>query len=66
MREAFDLARGSHAVMMSSDLETDPALVQNFIRLSKQKPRAIITASRWMRGGGFEGYNPLKLADVSF
>ena len=24
MREAFDLARGSHAIMMASDLETDP------------------------------------------
>jgi hypothetical protein len=62
MREAFDLARGSHSLMMSTDLETDPALVQDFIRLSKQNPRAIITASRWMKGGGFEGYNPVKLA----
>ena len=24
VREAFDLARGSHVVMMASDLETDP------------------------------------------
>lgn len=61
MRDAFDLASGSHTIMMSTDLETDPAIVKEFIRLSKERPGAIITASRWIKGGGFEGYNPLKL-----
>jgi glycosyltransferase involved in cell wall biosynthesis len=62
VREAFDLARGSHVVMMSSDLETDPALIQTFIKLSKEHPDSIITASRWARGGTFVGYHPVKLA----
>ena len=61
MQEAFDLAEGSHVVMMSTDLETDPALVQGFLTLSKAHPRAIITASRWIQGGGFQGYNRAKL-----
>jgi hypothetical protein len=61
MREAFDLARGSHVVMMSSDLETDPAVVKVFIEQARRKPEAVITASRWIQGGRFEGYNRPKL-----
>lgn len=61
MCEAFELARGSHVVMMSTDLETDPALIQVFIAESRKTPDEIITASRWISGGGFEGYNRLKL-----
>jgi len=61
IREGFDLASGSHVVMMASDLETDPADVKHFIRLAKQNPEAVITASRWTRGCAFHGYNKLKL-----
>ncbi len=60
MREAFGLASGSHVVMMSTDLETPPELVQKFIELAKKEPSKIITASRWIRGGGFEGYSSIK------
>ena len=31
IREAFDLARGSHIIMMASDLETEPADVPTLI-----------------------------------
>lgn len=62
MREAFDLACGSHTIMMSTDLETDPNVVQEFIRLAKENPSSIITASRWIKGGGFVGYSRVKLA----
>jgi len=61
LREAFDLARGSHVVLMSTDLETDPALVPNLIAVAKQNPNAVGTVTRWREGGGFDGYNPLKL-----
>lgn len=60
LREAFTLCRGSHTVMMSSDLETDPHLVKQFIALSKASPENIITATRWAKDGGFQGYSPLK------
>lgn len=62
IREAFDLAKGSHVIMMASDLETDPADVPTLIAEAKRRPDAIITASRWRRGGRFEGYSKVKLA----
>lgn len=61
VREGIDLANGSHLIMMSSDLETDPNIVSQFIELSKQNPQKIITASRWRKGGGFKDYNRIKL-----
>ena len=61
IREAFDLAQGSHVIMMASDLETDPHTVKQFIAIAKEQPHAIITASRWLKGGNFAGYNKLKL-----
>lgn len=62
IRDAFDACKGTHVIMMASDLETDPHLVKDFIRLEKENPHAIITATRWKTKGGFSGYNPFKLA----
>lgn len=61
IREGFDLAKGSHVVLMSSDLETDPNVIAEFIKYGKKSPNRIITASRWRRGGGFKDYNKVKL-----
>jgi len=61
LREAFALAQGSHVIMMASDLETDPRDVPTMIAAAKADPNCIFTASRWLRGGGFRGYNPVKL-----
>lgn len=61
MREAFALARGSHVVMMASDLETDPRLVPSLIERASQSPDSIVTVTRWRKGGGFQGYNVVKL-----
>ena len=61
IREGIELANGSHVVMMSSDLETDPNVIRTFIRAAKKHPSYIITASRWRKGGGFENYNKIKL-----
>jgi glycosyltransferase involved in cell wall biosynthesis len=60
IREAFDRVKGSHVVMMSTDLETDPGLVAKFIELEKLRPDGIVTASRWIKGGGFAGYSATK------
>jgi glycosyltransferase involved in cell wall biosynthesis len=62
IRESFELARGSHVILMASDLETDPQNVKDLIRESIKNPEAIVTASRWIKGGKFEGYSKLKLA----
>jgi glycosyltransferase involved in cell wall biosynthesis len=61
VRDGFDAAKGTHVIMMSSDLETDPATVPLLIAESRQHPTAIITATRWKGGTNFEGYDPLKL-----
>jgi hypothetical protein len=60
MREAFDLVKGTHALMMSTDLETDPAVVPDFIDCVKRSPDHIVTASRWIGNGTFSGYNTVK------
>ena len=61
VREGIGLAKGSHLVLMSSDLETPPELIAQFISLAKEHPEHIITASRWRKGGGFSNYNKIKL-----
>jgi len=61
MREAFDLARGTHTIMMASDLETDPALVPRLIAEARAHPAAIVTVTRWHTEGGFENYSRVKL-----
>ena len=61
IREGIMLAKGSHVVMMSSDMETDPNVIKTFIAGAKKYPDRIITATRWKKGGGFEDYNKIKL-----
>jgi len=61
LREAFDLARGSHTALMASDLETNPDELAQMIVAAKSHPDAIIQASRWRKGGSFTGYSPVKL-----
>jgi glycosyltransferase involved in cell wall biosynthesis len=62
MREAFNMARGTHLIMMASDLETDPKEVAVLIAEAVKNPAAIITASRWQTGVQFHGYSKIKLA----
>ena len=61
LQDGFDIANGSHILMMSADLETDPYLVPIMIEKSLVYPDKIVTVSRWIDGGGFQGYNKLKL-----
>jgi hypothetical protein len=61
IREAFNLARGSHVIMMASDLETDPKDVAVLIAEARKHPASIITASRWQAGVQFHGYSKIKL-----
>lgn len=61
MRECFSLARGSHTVLMASDLETEPKDLVKLIDQARTTPWAIVAASRWMKRGSFSGYSPAKL-----
>lgn len=59
-REAIPYISGTHALIMSSDLETNPGDARAMVETAEQSGADLVCASRWMRGGGFQGYNPLK------
>jgi glycosyltransferase involved in cell wall biosynthesis len=61
LRDAFDAARGSHVIMMASDLETDPKYVKELIEAARQNPGGIVATSRWLAPGQFHGYSKIKL-----
>ncbi len=61
LRDAFDVARGSHLIIMGSDLETNPGDVHILIEEEQKTPSAVVSTSRWIRGGEFHGYSPIKL-----
>ena len=61
IRKGFEIATGTHVVMMASDLETDPNDVQKFLKISIKNKNSIITASRWVKGGSFKKYSSIKL-----
>lgn len=61
LRDAFEVSRGSHLIIMGSDLETNPADVPRLITEEQKCPAGIVTTSRWIRGGQFHGYSPIKL-----
>jgi len=46
---------------MGSDLETNPDDVHTLIEEEQKVPSGIVTTSRWIRGGEFHGYSPVKL-----
>jgi dolichol-phosphate mannosyltransferase len=60
-REAIPYITGTHALIMSSDLETNPNDAAALVRKVEETRADIVCASRWMKGGGFSGYDPLKL-----
>ncbi|MGA2035038.1 MAG: glycosyltransferase [Thermoguttaceae bacterium] len=51
LRDAFDVARGSHVIMMASDLETNPNDVHILIAEAEKNPSGIVATSRWIKGG---------------
>jgi len=61
LRDAFTVARGSHVIIMASDLETNPREVRALIAAEQRNPSGIVTTSRWMSGGAFHGYSRIKL-----
>lgn len=50
------LTVGSHFIIMASDVEMDPHSVPVMIKKARQNPKAIICASKWMKGSVVEGY----------
>lgn len=60
LQEAFEIAKGSHIILMSSDLETDPHTVKKLIDKAKEG-YDIVACTRWHKESHFNGYHPTKL-----
>jgi dolichol-phosphate mannosyltransferase len=60
-REGIDIAAGNYMALMSADLETELAAVDRMVRKIEETGCDAVVANRWLKGGGFTGYDPLKL-----
>ena len=60
LQDAFSWSTGSHIMLMASDLETDPHAAKSLIEEARSG-WDIVATTRWKKGGGFDGYNPVKL-----
>ena len=61
IKELIEMAKGTHCITVDSDLALDVTLIPEMIKVAKSEPDVIVSASRWMKGGNFSGYNPAKL-----
>jgi len=62
MRDALELAKGSHTIILNADMASDPRLTAKLIEGARKKPSDIISVSRYISGGKIEeGYKRLKL-----
>ena len=59
LQDAFSWSRGSHILLMASDLETEPHTAVRLIAEAR-KGWDIVATTRWTEEGGFTGYNPVK------
>jgi len=61
MIDGFKFSTGTHVLIIASDLETHPKEVKKMIKILLKNKNVIIGASRWLKSGGFYGYNKTKL-----
>ena len=59
-RDGVAAARGDWLLLMDSDGEMDPETVRDFLRVADGGGVDLVVGSRWMHGGGAEGYEPGK------
>lgn len=59
-REGFEMALGTHILMFDGDGEMEPETVPLLIQKIEETGSDIVVASRWARGGGAIGYDPVK------
>ena len=59
----MELATGTHVIgLLSADLETEPEAIPRMVRKLRETGCDAVTGNRWLPGGGFVGYDRLKLA----
>ena len=60
IREGMDLAEGNYVALLSADLETEPEAVDRMVMKIEATGCDLLIGNRWMKGGGFTNYDPLK------
>ncbi len=60
IQDGFDRCEGDFSVLMSSDLETDPAALPEMMA-RMELGADIVATTRWRGGVRFKGYDPIKL-----
>src|SRR5262245_24861828 len=59
-REGYALATGNVILSMDSDNEMELAAIPRMLDALAANDYAVVVGSRWLPGGGFVGYSPLK------
>jgi dolichol-phosphate mannosyltransferase len=59
-REGMQAATGNYVALMAADLETEPAAVDRMVDKILQTGCDGVIANRWLPGGGFTNYDPIK------
>jgi dolichol-phosphate mannosyltransferase len=60
-REGMQAATGNYVALMSGDLETEPAAIDRMVDKIIETGCDGVIANRWLPGGGFTNYDPIKL-----
>jgi dolichol-phosphate mannosyltransferase len=60
-REGMQAATGNYIALMAGDLETEPAAIDRMVDRILETGCDGVIANRWLPGGGFTNYDPLKL-----
>jgi dolichol-phosphate mannosyltransferase len=60
VREGFALARGNLVLMIDADGEMEIDTVPRLLDEMARGGHGLVVAARWLPGGGFSGYGPLK------
>lgn len=59
-REGMQAAAGNYVGLMAADLETEPAAIDRMVQKIVETGCDGVVANRWLPGGGFTNYDPLK------
>ena len=60
LTEMIDIARGSHCILLASDMALDLRCVADMIEGAKRDGNTIVSSSRWLKGCTFYEYSRVK------
>lgn len=60
IRDAIGAVGGSHMIVWPADDGMDTSAFPEMVRLSAESPQKIISVSRWLENGCFEGYGKIR------